>query len=149
DGAGGAQASYIMSRVVIAAIVYFASAVVLGGVSASALAGRLPRNRWVGLRSAATLRDEDAFRAANRVAAPAQAGAAVILVLGAIGALLLDGGAALATVVVAPIVALVLMAVGAGVGQRVAHAMPAPDLGPCSHSCGSCSLQGSCETAVH
>lgn len=138
-----------MSRVVIAAIVFLVSAVVLGGVSGLALAGKLPRNRWVGLRSAATLRDEATFRSANRVAAPAQSGAAVVLVLGAVGALLLDGGAALVTVIAAPIVALVLMAVGAGIGQRVAGAMPAPDLGSCGNSCGACSLQGSCETAVH
>lgn len=138
-----------MSCVVIAAIVYLVLAVALGAVAAAALAGSLPRNRWLGLRTDATLRDDATFRAANRVAAPAQLGAAAVLLLGALGGLLLDGGAALFVVITAPAAAVVLMAMSAGIAQRVATAMEPDDIGACGHSCGACSLQGSCDTAVH
>ncbi|WP_200171326.1 SdpI family protein [Tomitella cavernea] len=134
---------------VIAAIVFLVLAVVLGAVAAAALSGRLPRNRWWGLRTDATLRDDATFRAANRVAAPAQLGAAAVLVLGACGGLLLGDAAALFVVIAAPVVAVVLTAVGAGIAQRVAAAMPPADGGPCGHSCGACALQDSCASAVH
>ncbi len=138
-----------MNRVVIAAIVFLVLAVALGAVAAAALSGSLPRNRWWGLRTDATLRDDATFRTANRVAAPAQLGAAAVLVLGACGGLLLDAAAALFVVIAAPVVAVVLTAVGAGIAQRVAAAMPPADAGACGHSCGACSLQDSCASAVH
>jgi hypothetical protein len=38
--------------------------------------GRLPRNRWAGVRTSATLRNDPAFEAGNRVAGPAVIAAA-------------------------------------------------------------------------
>lgn len=137
-----------MAVVVIAALVYILLAVALAAAASVALAGRLPRNRWVGLRTDASLRDDATFRAANRVAAPSQAGGAVVLVLGALGALLLDGAAALAVAVAAPVFVAILIGIGAVIGQRVATAMPAEDTGMCGHSCGACSLQDECASAA-
>src|SRR5699024_10390715 len=106
----------IISAVVTAGIVYIVLAAVLAAAASVALAGRLPRNRWVGLRTDASLRDDATFRTANRVAAPSQAGGAAVLVLGALGALLLGGGAALTVAITAPVFAAVLVGLGAAIG---------------------------------
>ncbi len=50
---------------------------------------RLPRNRWVGIRTPATLRSEPAFTLAHRVGAVPAAAAGVVALVG--GALLLAG----------------------------------------------------------
>ncbi len=149
EPAGRRGGSDTIWAVVIAAIVYLVLAVVVGAVAVVALAGRLPRNRWLGLQTDATLRDDATFAAANRVAAPSQLGAALVLLLGALGGLALDGGAALFAVIAAPVVALVALGAGAGIAQRVAAAMEPQDIGACGHSCGACSLQDTCESAVH
>lgn len=129
-----------------AAIIFLVLAVTLGGVAAAALLGKLPRNRWVGIRTDATLRDDDTFRVANQVAAPTQIAAAAALLLGGIASLTLDGGAGVTVAVVTVVAALALMVVGATLGIRTATAMPAPEVGGCGSACGSCSLNDSCDS---
>jgi uncharacterized membrane protein len=97
----------------------------------------LPRNRFAGVRTSATLRSETAFRAANRVAAPPVVAAGAVCAAG--GALALGtGGPALAVIVgVAGAGAIGLLLVGGLLGHRAATAMPAP-----SGSCSRCTCRG-------
>jgi uncharacterized membrane protein len=87
---------------------------------------RLPRNRFAGVRTPATLRSDAAFVAANRVAAPPVLAAGMISALG--GALALGTGGALLTVIVAVTGAgtLALLIAGGLLGHRVATAVPPP-----------------------
>lgn len=99
---------------------------------------RLPRNRFVGIRTPATLRSDVAFSMANRVAAPPILAAAVVCT--AAGALALASvGAMLAVIVsVAALGALTLMVAGGLLGHRVAVAMtPARPAGCAGCACGT------------
>jgi hypothetical protein len=110
--------------------------------------GRLRRNRWAGVRSAASLRSEEAFGLANRVAAvPLGAAGAVAGVAGA--ALLAGADGALAWVVfgIGVVGTLALIGVGGAAGDRAAAALPEPAAPGCAGSCGSCALAGTCQPA--
>ena len=67
-----------------AAVLLGVGAVALAGVGLAGLLGRLPRNRVAGVRTPASLASAEAFRVANRVAAPAVLAGALVLVLGAL-----------------------------------------------------------------
>ncbi|WP_235174412.1 SdpI family protein [Tomitella biformata] len=123
-------------------------AVLLGSLAAVGFAGKLPRNRWLGIRTEATMRDDETFRVANLVAAPTQVGGAIALLLGGIASFKLDGVAGIIIVVVALLAALALLGLGASIGIRTAAAMP-DDVGACGNSCGACSLSGSCDSSTH
>jgi uncharacterized membrane protein len=98
---------------------------------------RLPRNRFAGIRTPATLRSEAVFSAANRVAAPPVLAAGAVCAAG--GALAFGtGGAALAVIVgVAGVGAVGLLLAGGLLGHRVATAMPPPAGG-----CAGCMCSG-------
>jgi uncharacterized membrane protein len=111
-----------------------------GGLLTVGLLGwrrRLPRNRFAGIRTPATLRSEAAFSAANRVAAPSVLAAGAVCAAG--GALALrTGGPALAVIVaVAGTGTVGLLLAGGLLGHRVAAAMPAPTGG-----CARCTCSG-------
>ncbi len=118
--------------------------VVGSGIGVAGLLGwleRLPRNRFVGVRTPATLRDDRAFRLANKVAG------LPLAVAGAVGAL--SGLAGLATgLLVVPIVGsagMVAIAIAGGVvGHRAAEALPEdpPELpaGCRGCQCGGCDI---------
>ncbi len=135
----------------VAALIFAALALVLALVCLTAgglgTARRLPRNRWLGVRSAETLQSDEAFTLANRVAGPGVICAAIVLAMGGALAAALGGGAGL-------IVAVATIAVGVGIaglvgslGIRAAAAAPEPasDCGV-SGGCTSCSLQTMCST---
>ncbi len=98
---------------------------------------RLPRNRFAGIRTPATLRSEAAFSAANRVAAPPVLAAGAVCAAG--GALTFGtGGPVLAAIVgVAGTSAIGLLLAGGLLGHRVATAMPPPTSG-----CAGCRCEG-------
>ena len=73
--------------VVALILVMFAALLMLAGIAG--VAGRLPRNRFVGVRSPETLVDDDSFALANRVAGPTMIAASVIVLSGAAAAALL------------------------------------------------------------
>ncbi|WP_439030873.1 SdpI family protein [Gordonia terrae] len=133
------------------------------------LRGSLPRNRWAGVRSGETMRSDEAFRVANRVAAPGTLGASAILVLGGIATLAVSSGWAPVFGLVALVVALAVIGLVSGIAVRAAATVPADDEGcsccsggdahdhgpadkdpsdPASDcgtsSCGACSLRGVC-----
>ncbi|EME15516.1 hypothetical protein G419_23559 [Rhodococcus triatomae BKS 15-14] len=119
--------------VVIVASVLFVVAVAVGGVAAAAMTGRLPRNRWAGVRTPETLASEEAFQLANRVAGPTLAVSALLLVIGGVGALTLGTVGGLGVAALAVVVALVAAAYGGTAGARAAAAA-AP--AGCGDACG-------------
>jgi len=98
---------------------------------------RLPRNRFAGVRTPATLRSEAAFIAANRVAAPPVLAAGAICAAG--GALAFGtGGPALAVIIgVTSIGAVGLLVAGGLLGHRVAAAVPPPEASCSGCACGA------------
>ncbi|NLG47617.1 SdpI family protein [Gordonia sp. (in: high G+C Gram-positive bacteria)] len=115
------------------------------GIGVAGLTGALRRNRWGGVRSPETLRSDETFAVANKVAAPGYLGSGVILLAtGLIGLFIGSWGflVALFGIVVA---VLVISAVG-GVALAAARAIPdeAGGCGCCSDSgdtAGGCSDQ--------
>ncbi|MGH3761927.1 SdpI family protein [Actinophytocola sp.] len=103
---------------------------------------RLPRNRFGGVRTPASLRSERAFRVANKVAGPP------VAVAGLVG--VASGAAGLAAglvVTVIGFVGMVAIAVAGGLlGHRAAEALPEepPELPPGCRgcACGGCELAG-------
>jgi SdpI/YfhL protein family len=108
---------------------------------------RLRRNRWVGVRTAATLASDAAFTAANRAGALPSGAAGVIALAG--GAALLGGTAgALGWVLLAISVVGtgVLAGVGGLVGDRAAAGVvpPSPFSAACAGTCAGCDLVAGC-----
>ena len=112
---------------------------------------RLPRNRWAGVRTAATLRSDAAFTVANQVAAVPLAAAGAVAMAGAFPLL---AGAPGALAWVLPAVSLVGMLVLAGVGgvagDRAAGAVrqPPPPPSSCTGTCAGCALVAGCRDAT-
>lgn len=129
----------------IVAIVLFVLALAVGVVAVAGLTGRLERNRWAGVRTADTLRDDETFALANKVAAPSVLGAAVLLVAGGVGALTLPTVAGVIAVVVTIVAAFATAGAGGSIAARVAAATKPDDTAGCGTSCGACSLRGACE----
>jgi SdpI/YfhL protein family len=107
----------------------------------------LRRNRWVGVRTAATLASETQFVAGNRAAAVPVGAAGVIAVVG--GAfLLVDDGVALNWVVltISVLGVLGMTIVGGLVGDRAAALTPAPApfAASCGGACAGCDLIEGC-----
>ena len=118
---------------------------VLGGRS------RLPRNRFAGVRTAATLRSEAAFALANRVAAaPLGAAGAVAIAGGAAASLSGSGAAGWLVLALAAVGTLVLVGVGGAVGDRAAVELAArePEPSACSGTCAGCDLVAGCRPAA-
>ncbi|MGK2318309.1 SdpI family protein [Gordonia rhizosphera NBRC 16068] len=157
---------------VVAAVVVFVLAAMWASVGALGLSGRLRRNRRLGVRTDETMRSEEAFGVANRVAGPGMLGAAGILVLSGVLTLGVDGAWSVVFAVVGLLVALVVVGMVSGMAVRAAAAVPADDAGcgccsgsaheaateapspdtadpadDCgSSSCGACSLRGVCSS---
>lgn len=130
---------------VIVAVVLFLAAVALAAVGTAGLTGRLERNRWAGVRTPQSLRDDETFALANKVAAPSMLGAAAVLVIGGIATLILPTVAGVIATVVVLGAALFTVAAGGTLGSKAAGALP--ETSGCGTSCGACSLKGACEPA--
>lgn len=107
----------------------------------------LRRNRWVGVRTAATLASETQFVAGNRAAAMPVGAAGMVAAFG--GVFLLLSGVATANLVVLTISLLGMLGltvVGGLVGDRAAALTPAPNpfAASCSGACGGCDLVAGC-----
>lgn len=98
---------------------------------------RLPRNRFAGIRTPATLRTDAAFSAANRVAAPPVLAAGAVCAAGGVLALETGGLALVVIVGVAGVGAVGLLLAGGLLGHRVATAMPPPTGGCQGCACGT------------
>ncbi|MFC5285550.1 SdpI family protein [Actinokineospora guangxiensis] len=105
-------------------LVPLVAGIALLAIGTLALTGRLPRNRFAGVRTAATLRSDEAFRVGNKVAGLPTVVAGAVGILGAL--------AAWATqplmVTIIALAGLLTLSVGGGVlGSRAAAAVPEPE----------------------
>ncbi|MBV9920396.1 MAG: SdpI family protein [Pseudonocardia sp.] len=110
----------------------------------------LRRNRWVGVRTAATLSSETQFVAGNRAAAAPVGAAGVVAAVG--GTFLLVSGDAVLDGVVLTISllgVLGLTVVGGLVGDRAAGltSEPSPFAASCGGTCAGCDLVAGCRSA--
>jgi hypothetical protein len=137
-------------RLVLGALLVLLGAVLVA-VAVLGARRRLPRNRWAGVRTTASVRSDAAFAIANQVAAAP---------LGAAGAVAVAGGAALLvgapgvlgwTLLLVSLVAVaVLTGVGGVAGDRAAAAVPPPpEFAPsvCGGACAGCDLVAGCRSA--
>lgn len=107
----------------VPALVLIVAALVVGCAGVLAARHRLPRNRVLGVRTAWTMSSVDAFRRANRAAAPAFVMAGVVGVVAGVVALASPGFATALTVLVVGALGLVgLTGVAGVVGMRFAAA---------------------------
>ena len=104
------------------------------------LRGQLPPNRYVGVRTPATLRSEEAFELGNRAAAPAMlAGGAIAVLAGVSEPLLGTMFSAVLVAVLGIAGAFALMVIGGVFGDRAAEALPEPvAAGGCTGCPGGC-----------
>jgi hypothetical protein len=105
---------------------------------------RLPRNRFGGVRTPATLRDDETFRVGNKVAGlPIAVGGAVGVAGGGV-ALAMTGAAAVVVAAVALVGAMAIAGAGGVLGHRAAEAVPEPEpelpAGCKGCQCGGCGI---------
>ena len=109
---------------IVGGVILALAGLVVIGVAIRGWQGRLPRNFVAGVRTPATMRSDEAFQIANKVAAPlAVAGGAVMVAGGVVGAVL-PGRAGGPTVLATVLVAVVLIVIGAVQGARAARSVP-------------------------
>lgn len=144
EGWGGYTQRY-PGRVLIVALLLFLIALAVGAVGVAALTGNLPRNRWAGVRTPESLRDDTTFAMTNKVAAPSMLGAAALCVFGGVATLTLPTVAGVIAVVVTVVAALITAGAGGSIAARVAEATKPAESDGCGTSCGACSLRGMCE----
>ncbi|WP_280485683.1 SdpI family protein, partial [Nocardia cyriacigeorgica] len=80
---------------VVVPIILFLLAAVALAIGVLGLAGKLPRNRFVGVHTDEALSNDEVFRVANRVAAPTSLAAGALLFCGGLVSLAAGGGSAL------------------------------------------------------
>ncbi|MFZ2174488.1 MAG: SdpI family protein [Rhodococcus sp. (in: high G+C Gram-positive bacteria)] len=129
----------------IVSVVLLVLAVAVAGVAVAGLTEHLPRNRWAGVRTPETMRDDQTFALANRVAGPTLLAAAGLLVLGGLGGILVGGVVGIGAILVSIVAAAVTAGSGGSLGVRAAAAVPVSETGSCGNSCGACSLKDACQ----
>lgn len=121
----------------LVAVVLLLAAATLAAVAIASLREVLPRNRWAGVRTPASLASDDAFRTANKVAALPVLTGAVFLVVGAVAALGLDGALQPTAVLMCVLATFVTVAAGGTLGSRAAAMVAAAE--QCApQRCASC-----------
>jgi hypothetical protein len=126
------------------ALVPLVVGLVVASVGVLGFLERLPRNRFGGVRTPATLRDDETFRVGNKVAGLPIAVGGGVGVLGGAVALSMTGATAIVVTVLALLGTLVIAAAGGVLGHRAAEAVPepAPELpaGCKGCQCGGCDI---------
>ena len=125
----------------------FVLAVAFGVTGVLGLLRRLPRNRFVGIRTPVTLRSDETFAVAHVVAGPGLVGSAVILALAGVIGIGSAGGVGLAFALVGLVAALVILGAASSFGLRAAARVPdwdESDSCGTGGGCGSCALSGAC-----
>lgn len=90
------------------------------------LRGTLPRNRFVGVRTPATMGSDQAFQLGNRVAGPPLLAAGAVALLGGVAAAAAPSSGAFVVVLCVVAVGVVGLSVAGGwLGSRAAAAVPA------------------------
>jgi hypothetical protein len=133
----------------VPALVLIALALVVLGVVVAvagvlALGHRLPRNRVIGIRTRWTMSRVDAFRRANRAAAPVLLASGGIGVVGGLAAATSAGATAVTLLVGGLVGMIVLLGAAGAVGTRYAAADEAAEVAArASAPSGPCTLDGS------
>ncbi|KAA2251355.1 SdpI family protein [Solihabitans fulvus] len=97
----------------------------IGSIGVLGLRGKLVRNRFVGVRTAAAMRGDEQFAMANRVAGLPLAVAGLVGLLGAVSAFSMPSTAGTVIAAVIGAVGMAAVSIGGGVlGHRAAEAMP-------------------------
>ncbi|MDR7302036.1 SdpI family protein [Haloactinomyces albus] len=135
----------LVVQIILGAILVLGGAAVLL-VGWRSLHGRLTRNRYVGVRTPATMHSEEAFELGNRVAAPAMLAGGAVGVLSGTALPMLPS---LFTIVMVAVIGLIgwfaLMMIGGVLGTRAAAtvraknpASAAVSADPCGGCAGGC-----------
>lgn len=128
----------------LVALVPLVIGLVVATVGVLGLRERLPRNRFGGVRTPATLRDDETFRVGNRVAGLPIAVGGVVGVVGGVVGVAMTGAAAVVVAVLALLGTVAIAAAGGVLGHRAAEAVPAPEpelpAGCKGCQCGGCDL---------
>jgi uncharacterized membrane protein len=103
-------------------IVMVVAGALTGLVGALGWIGRLPRNRWAGVRTPATLRSDEAFRTGNRAAGPLTVVGGVAALAGGVLAMVVPARDAVACVLVGAFLGAGLTVLGGLIGGRAANA---------------------------
>ena len=125
-------------------VVLWVLGVIVLATGIASLLGLLAPNRWVGIRTAEALKNEDTFRLANKIAAPTTLLAGVLLAGAGLAIYALGGILGAFVACVAIITAIVAAGFGATIGSRAAKAQATA--GACGQACGGCSLRDACES---
>jgi hypothetical protein len=120
----------------------------LTAVGVLGLRRRLPRNRFAGVRTVNTLRDDVTFAVGNQVGAPLTIAAGGVAVFGGLAVLAARSGPVALTVLAVAVLGMAALTITGGVlGDRAARAVPPPTVAGCAGSCAGCSLVAGCGTA--
>ncbi|SDF51174.1 SdpI family protein [Pseudonocardia oroxyli] len=137
----------------VLAVLFLLVGIALVAIAVLGARSALRRNRWVGVRTAATLESAPAWVSANRVAAPPLGAAGGIALLAGI-TLVAGPPTALAWVVTAVglVGAFVLAGIGGALGDRAAQLETAsraaePQAAACAGTCAGCDLIAGCRPA--
>jgi SdpI/YfhL protein family len=127
----------------VLAIVLLTAGLLIATVGLLGLRERLPRNRFAGVRTAASMRDEATFRVANQVAGLPTIVGGLVGVLTGVAGLFLPGTGPLLVILLIGAAGMFGITLGAGVlGHRAAQSMPKPQppaaCGGCA--CGNCGI---------
>ena len=106
-----------------AAVLVIVLGLVLIVVAVASWQGRLPRNILAGVRTPSTMRSDQAFKVANKVAAPLTTAGGVVLVLGGVLAAVLGKSSAGPVLIACALACAVLCVVGAIKGVRAIRAL--------------------------
>ena len=108
---------------IVPAVILILLGLVLIVVAVASWRGRLPRNILAGVRTPTTMRSDQAFKVANKVAAPLTAAGGGVLMLGGVLAALLGKSSAGPALIACALVCAGLCGGGAIKGVRAARAL--------------------------
>jgi hypothetical protein len=127
------------------------SLLVAGGVALATVGmfgwrRRLPRNRFAGVRTVNTLRDDETFAVGNQVGAPLTIAAGAIAALGGLAVLAAPSRTVAVTLILLAALGTGALAVAGGVlGDRAAKRVPLPTLGGRGGTCAGCGQVDGCD----
>lgn len=133
-----------MTYVIALSAAFWVLGLIVFATGVAAALGLLAPNKWVGIRTAEALRNEESFRLANKIAAPTTILAGVLLAGAGLSIYFLSGFTGAFVALVAIATAIVVAGFGAAIGTKAAKAK-AP-AGGCGQACGGCSLRDACES---
>lgn len=108
---------------IVSAVILILAGLALIVVAVASWQGRLPRNALAGVRTPSTMRSDQAFKVANKVAAPLTAAGGVVLGLGGVLAALLGKSSAGPVLIACALACAVLCVVGAIKGVRAVRTL--------------------------